>query len=142
LFENADNGTFRPVNAGFDLTRAHRGSAFADFNVDGRIDVAVSSLGEPAELWQNTTAGENHWIVLKLRGTKSNRDGIGAEVRIGKQWNAMTSAVGYASSSLFGVHFGLGAVTTIPEIEIRWPSGAIQKLKNIAVDRVMEVREP
>jgi hypothetical protein len=141
LFENAGNGTFRLVNAGFDQVRAHRGSAFADFNGDGRIDIAVSSLGDRAEIWENVTASANHWILLKLRGTKSNRDGIGAEARIGKQWNPMTSAAGYASSSHLGVHFGLGPATKIAEIEIRWPGGSVQKLKDVAVDQVTELRE-
>jgi hypothetical protein len=83
--------------------RAHRGAAFADFDGDGRIDVVVSALGEPAELWRNVTPNAGHWLILKLRGTKSNRDGIGAVVRIGKQVNHMTTSFGYASSSCFGV---------------------------------------
>ena len=68
----------------------------------------VSSLQGPAELWENVSPTENSWLILKLTGKKSNRDGIGAVVRIGKQFNHMTSAVGYVSSSHFGVHFGTG----------------------------------
>ena len=142
VFANNGDGTFRAAEAGLDSVRAHRGSAFADFDNDGKIDVVVSSLGEGAELWRNVSASGNNWLILKLTGSKSNRDGIGAEVRIGNQWNLMTTAVGYASSSAFGVHFGTGAASRVPRIEIRWPSGAVQTLNNVAAGRVMEVREP
>ena len=92
-------------------------------------------------MWQNASPDANNWIILKLIGVKSNRDGIGARVCIGKQWNHMTSAVGYASSSHFGVHFGLGKMPTIPELEIRWPSGIVQVLHNVAANQVLQVRE-
>jgi hypothetical protein len=146
IFANLGNGKFRYVSGdagpGFGVARAHRGSAFADFNGDGKIDVVVSALGEPAELWENVSPAANHWLILKLVGTRSNRDGIGARVRVGFQWNEMTSAVSYASSSHFGVHFGLGQVRQIPEVEIHWPSGALQVLRDIKADQVLEVREP
>jgi enediyne biosynthesis protein E4 len=145
IFANMGDGTFWDVskNAGVDFqaARAHRGCAFADFNNDGKIDVVVACLGEPAELWQNISPDANNWIILKLIGTKSNRDGIGARVRIGKQWNQMTSAVGYASSSHFGVHFGLGKMAQIPEIEIRWPSGFVQVLRDVSANQVLQVHE-
>ncbi len=145
-FANMGDGTFRDVSAdageGFQTAKAHRGSAFADFNNDGRIDVVVSALGEPAELWQNTSPAENHWLVLKLIGTRSNRDGIGARVRIGNQTNIMTSAVGYASSSHSGVHFGLGKIQKIEKIEIFWPSGVVQVLRDVAADQMLRVKEP
>ena len=104
LFANLGNGTFRDVSAdaGFLLSRAHRGSAFADFDGDGRIDIVVSALGEPAELWKNISPESNHWIILKLMGNNSNRDGIGARIRLGSQSNHVTTAVGYASSSSSG----------------------------------------
>ncbi len=122
--------------------RAHRGAAFADFDGDGRVDVAVSALGESAELWRNTTATANHWIAFRLTGTKSNRDGIGAVIRVGKQWNEMTSAMGYASASLVPVHFGLGASRQVDEVEIRWPSGRVQRLRHLQADRIHDVTEP
>ena len=75
-------------------------------------------------------------------GHKSNRDGIGARVRIGNQYNHMTSAVGYASSSHFGVHFGLGKTAVVEEIEIRWPSGIVQRLKGVKADQFLKVDEP
>jgi tetratricopeptide (TPR) repeat protein len=146
IFANLGNGTFQDVSGGagrdFQTPRAHRGSAFADFNNDGRIDVVVSALGEPAELWENTSPGENHWIRLKLEGTRSNRDGIGARVRLLDQANHMTTAVGYASSSHDGVHFGTGRVGVIGRIEIVWPSGVVQVLENVKTGQVLRVREP
>ena len=146
IFANLGDGTFWDVSpevgSDFQVPRAHRGCAFADFNNDGKIDMVVSSLQDPSELWQNVSPNDNHWIILKLVGTKSNRDGIGARVRIGKQANHMTTAVAYASSSHDGVHFGLGKMTTIPKIEIRWPSGIVQALHNVAADQRLEVREP
>ncbi len=146
IFANLGDGTFWDVSAtvgdDFQVPKAHRGCAFADFNNDGKIDAVVSSLQDTAELWQNVSPGQNNWIILKLIGTKSNRDGIGARVRIGKQYNHMTSAVGYASSTHFGVHFGLGRISKINEVEIRWPSGIVQVLRDVAPNQRLEVREP
>ena len=142
VFLNLGDGTFRDVSAeaGQSAPRAHRGSAYADLNGDGRIDVVVSCLGEPAEVWENLGPAGN-WIILKLVGVRSNRDGIGARIRIGDQYNHMTSAVSYASSSHAGVHFGLGKLAQIPKIEIRWPSGAVQVLENVKPNQVLTVRE-
>jgi len=146
VFLNRGNGTFQDVSqtAGQDFLtpRAHRGAAFADFNNDGRIDVVVSALGEAPELWENITAGENTWLIFKLQGTKSNRDGIGAEIRVDGQANQMTSAMSYASSSHFGVHFGTGKLRLVGKVEIRWPSGTRQVLTNVRTNQVLRVREP
>jgi hypothetical protein len=145
VFLNQGDGSFRDVSAEAGLAgtapAAHRGGAFADFNNDGRIDVVVASLGGPAELWENTSEARNTWLTLKLVGTRSNRDGIGARVRIGTQYNQMTSAVGYASSSHDGVHFGTGKARTVDEIEIIWPSGRKQALRNVSTNRILDVRE-
>jgi hypothetical protein len=94
------------------------------------------------ELWHNISPGSNHWISLNLTGTQSNRSGIGAHVRIANQSNDMISAVSYASSSLDGVHFGLGKTTAIDRIDIAWPSGKRQSLHDIKPDQVLSVREP
>ena len=104
----------------------------------------------PAELWENVSPEHNHWITLRLEGTRSNRDGIGARIRLTTrdgtryhhQYNQMTSAVGYASSSHDGVHFGLGKAETVEEIEIKWPSGTVQVLRNVRADQILKVREP
>ncbi len=145
VFLNRGDGTFsdgsRDAGPDFQVAAAHRGCGFADFNNDGRIDVVVAPLQEPAELWENVSPADNSWLILKLTGTKSNRDGIGAVVRIGKQFNHMTSAVGYVSSSHFGVHFGTGQTKHIDEIEVIWPSGIHQTLKDVAVNQVLKVVE-
>jgi len=137
-------GTFRDVSgeAGLNLTKAHRGAAFADLDGDGKIDAVVTSLGEPTELWHNVSPASMHWLQLHLQGTKSNRDGIGAIVRIGNQYAEMTTTVGYASSTDFGLHFGLGNIALIDKIEILWPSGVKQTLHNIQSNQVLAVTEP
>jgi hypothetical protein len=144
VFANLGDGKFAEVNdPGLASSVAvHRGVAFADFDGDGRIDAVTTSIGAPAELWKNTSTGAGHWLVLRLRGTRSNRDGIGAVVRIGNQINEMMTSGGYSSSSHAGVPFGVGAMTTIPKIEIRWPSGRTQTLTNVKADQVIPVTEP
>lgn len=143
VFANAGDGTFGSVpGSGFDAERAYRGSAFADFNADGKLDIVVTALGGRPELFENRTETSNSWIMLKLVGTASNRDGFGARVQIGQQSDHMTSSVGYASSSHRPMHFGLRDTTTVPEIEIRWPSGTVQTLSEIAANQVLTVSEP
>ena len=123
----------------------HRGSAIGDLNGDGRIDVVVTALKAPAEIWLNQSPGNNHWLELKLEGTKSNRDGIGARIKVvtksGTQYDHMSTAAGYASSSAGPVHFGLGPNASADLIEIRWPSGIVQQLHDVAADRIMRVKE-
>jgi hypothetical protein len=138
IFTNQGKGVFAMSQIG--EARAHRGAAFGDFNGDGRIDVAVSSLGEAAELWVNTTPDAGNWIVVRLIGRRSNRDGIGARIHAGSQYNHMTTAVGYASSSYTGVHFGLGK-DMATDLEIRWPSGVVQRLTGVKANQVVTVQE-
>jgi hypothetical protein len=145
VFANAGDGTFRDFSAAagadFQAPGAHRGAAFADFNNDGKTDVVVSLIGARAELWENVSPDDNTWIDVKLTGTKCNRDGIGTRIRIGNQYNQMTSNVGYASSSLVPVHFGTGKAITV-DIEILWPDGTHQTLRNVHTNQVLAVREP
>jgi hypothetical protein len=145
IFRNRGNGSFEDVSedagADFLIARAHRGAAFADFDQDGRMDVVVSVLGEAPELWRNVSLGENTWLTLRLEGRRSNRDGIGAFVRVDNQFNEMTSAVSYASSSHDGMHFGTGAKKQVDRIEVRWPSGLKQELRNVRTNQAIVVRE-
>ncbi|MGQ9916377.1 MAG: CRTAC1 family protein [Bryobacteraceae bacterium] len=124
----------------------HRGLGFGDFDGDGRMDVVVSALARPAEIWINRSPGAGHWLAFRLEGIRSNRDGIGAVIRVetpaGVQWNHMTSSLGYASSSLGPVHFGLGPHALASRVEVRWPSGKVQVLQNMEANRVVTLREP
>lgn len=145
LIRNKGDGTFDCVT--FGVPALHRGAAFGDIDNDGRIDVLVSRLNETPAIFLNTAPASAHWLGFKLRGTKSNRDGLGALIRVetpsGKvQWNRATTAVGYASSSSKDVHFGLGAESAVKSVEIRWPSGVVQKVDVSAVDRYLTVTEP
>jgi hypothetical protein len=134
----------RAVGPDFQVPRLHRGIVFADFDHDGRIDAAVTSLNAPIELWWNRSQA-HHWLQLRLQGRKSNRSAIGAQVTCRTasrvQSRFVTSSVGYASSSDLVVHFGLDAETQA-SVEIRWPSGIIQKLTEVAVDQRIQVTEP
>jgi len=103
-------------------------------------------LGGPVKLFHNISDGRRHWILFNLVGTRSNRMAIGAQVHIttedgGSQWNEVTTAVGYASSSDARVHFGLGANRRLRNIEIHWPSGIKQTITDVAVDRVLTIEE-
>lgn len=136
------------AEAGFTVVspKRHRGSAFGDLNHDGKLDLVVSAIGAPAEIWINDTSNRNHWLELALRGTRSNRDGIGAKIRLTAggqvQFNHVSTASGYGSSSAGPVHFGLGADRIVNEIQIRWPSGTVQTLRDVAADQVLRVVEP
>ncbi len=145
VFANRGDGTFvdatGSAGAGFaTAAKAHRGCAFADFNRDGRVDAVVSALGGPAELWENVSPGGASWLNVRLRGAQSGRDGIGAVVEVAGQANLMTTAVGYASSSHDGVHFGLGSAE-VASVRVRWPDGRVQDAGTVRVNRVLEIHE-
>jgi enediyne biosynthesis protein E4 len=150
LLLNRGNGTFEDVSAkaGHDLTRpgAHRGAAFADFDNDGRLDLVVTALGERAKLLRNVSPAEGRWLMLRLVGRASNRDGLGTVVRLtlddGRVLvNHATTSVGYASSSDPRVHFGVPRDRTVERVTLRWPSGASQTIERPALNRILSVEE-
>ncbi len=150
VFRNSQHGGWSALTAeaGFlsQPPRRHRGAAIGDFNHDGKPDVVVTALGSPAEVWMNDTQNANHWIDLALQGTKSNRDGIGAKIKLTAggltQFNHVSTTAGYASSSAGPIHFGLAAASIVDEIEIRWPSGVVQILKHVPADKLQRITEP
>jgi hypothetical protein len=151
VFRNLANGRFENVSAtagpDFQIPSLHRGLAVGDLDNDGRMDAVVSVLNGPAKIFHNTTRNGNHWILLKLTGTKSNRMAIGAKVRLTTanglvQYNHVTTSTGYACSSDSRVHFGLGSSAVAKEIEITWPSGIHQVLRDVPADRIVPITEP
>jgi len=122
-----------------------RGTAIGDLDNDGRVDAVVTTNGGPAYILRNETDTHNHWLALNLAGHKSNRDAIGAAVKIvtkqGIQTATVTTSGSYLSSSDKRLSFGLGSETVVPELEIRWPSGIVQKLQNIKADQLIRIDE-
>ena len=149
LLRNTE-GSFVDVSsqsgAAFQQRWLGRGLAIGDIDNDGRIDVVISTNDGPAHILHNETTTQNHWLTLNLIGHKSNRDAIGAEVKLttskGPQFATVTTTGSYLSSSDKRIHFGLGRETTAQSIEIRWPSGAEQKLSNVRADQILQVDEP
>jgi hypothetical protein len=131
-FESADSGVTTPLAA--------RGAAFGDLNNDGWEDVVITCLGGHPQVLLNR-GGKAHWLVISLRGTRSNRDGYGARVQVNGQTRYATSAVGYLSASDKRLHFGLGTADKA-KVEIVWPSGIHQTLNEVHADQFLEVREP
>jgi hypothetical protein len=148
LFRNLGGGKFQEVTSqmgqAFAAPRVARGAAYADIDNDGFLDVLVTTNAGPAFLFHNE-GGTNHSLRLKLVGTKSNRDGIGAVVRVSsgseKQWKMLRSGSSYLSQSELVLTFGLGTLTRADAIEIQWPSGQMDKLSNIAAGETVTVQE-
>jgi hypothetical protein len=120
--------------------------AVGDLDNDGRIDAVVTTNDGSAHLLHNETDTKNHWLTIELVGHTSNRDGIGAEVRVtdsrGMQVVTVSTAGGYLSSNDKRAHFGLGADTSAKAVEIHWPSGIVQRLEGVKADRILRVDEP
>jgi len=151
MFENLNGKEFRDVSGllGADFNHAgfQRGSAFVDLNNDGFPDLVVTSLDEKPRIMLNSADNGNHWLLVNTIGRRSNRDGIGAVLKLttasGRTlYNHVTTSDGFMSSSDKRVHFGLGTEKAISSLEIRWPSGIVQTLKKVRADRILTVTEP
>lgn len=126
---------------------AGRGAAFGDLDDDGDVDIVIANLDAEPTVLRNDGGNTNHWLSVSLRGTRSNRDGIGAIVTVvddqGRTQSGICStASSYQSASDRRVHFGLGDASRVRRIEVRWPSGTLQTLTDVAADRVLEIVEP
>ncbi|HEY2014236.1 MAG TPA: CRTAC1 family protein, partial [Bryobacteraceae bacterium] len=150
VFRNTGGRGFQDVSAtagpDFQRTAMHRGVAFADFDNDGRVDAVVSVVNGPVKLFHNISDSGSHWLAIRLRGRRANRQGLGAMVHVhlpdGRDlYNHATTAVGYACSSEALVRFGMGANRMAAQIEVRWPGGGTQQLGNVAADRIVDVDE-
>ena len=149
LFKNLGQGRFEPMTAklGPDIARpiVGRGSAYGDIDQDGDLDVVITTSHGPAYLFRNDGGNKNRWLRVKTVGSKSNRDGIGAVVRViapsGKQWSLVRSGSSYCSQSELAPTFGLGKDAKVTAIEIDWPSGTKQRLPGVATNQIVTVDE-
>ncbi len=150
LFRGLGNGKFADVSreAGpvLSVRTTARGACFGDYDNDGKVDAFLVNLGDKGTLVHNVSTGTGHWIAIQLKGTRSNRDGIGARVEVlaaGKRQTAeRVASSGYLSQDDSRLHFGLGAAATIDKLTVRWPSGREQTLEKVAADRILTVEEP
>jgi hypothetical protein len=149
LYRNLGEGRFKEIAGDLDgdlLTpRAARGTAFADFDNDGDIDVLAVNLNDRPNLYRNESENGNHWITFRLEGVRSNRDAIGARIEIDAggrmQAGEVRSGSSYLSHNDIRVHFGLGDSDRVDRVRVRWPNSPIQELTSLAADRVVTIRE-
>jgi hypothetical protein len=149
VFRNQGKGKFQAVTAalGPDLARpiVGRGAAYGDLDNDGDLDVVVTTNGGPAYVFRNDGGNRNHWLRVRTVGAKSNRDGLGAVVRVtsaaGKQWTMVRSGSSYCSQSQTAPTFGLGPDKVVQALEIEWPSGTRQRFTNVPTNQVVTVDE-
>jgi len=150
IFRGLGDGHFRDASreAGPVLSErtVARGACFADYINDGKTGAFLVNLGGKGKLIRNVSTGSGHWVEIQIRGTSSNRDGIGARVEIyaaGKRQTAeRVAASGYLSQNDARLHFGLGAASQVDELVVHWPSGRVQTIEKVSVNRVITVEEP
>jgi hypothetical protein len=149
VYRNLGNGSFEEVSdlSGAAVLEPHssRGCAFGDFNNDGNVDVLILNMSEPPSLLLNQNRSGHHWLSVKLLGTRSNRSAIGARVAVTsgerRQVREVLSASSYISQSDLRQHFGLGQAKRVDQIEVRWPSGQVDRLQDIDVDQFLVIEE-
>jgi hypothetical protein len=150
MFHNLGKGQFEKVSdntLGPDFSHpiAGRGIATADYDNDGDIDIVTNNRGDYPELLRNDGGNQNHWLEVLLIGTRSNRDGIGASLKLTSEGfvhvEQSKGGMSYMSASDPRIFFGLGKRTKIESLEITWPSGQVDKLTNLSVDRIIAVKE-
>ncbi len=149
LFRNLGKGKFEEVTAGAgkELNRAvvGRGAAYGDYDNDGDLDLLFTTNNGPALLYRNDGGNRNNWLRVKLAGSKSNRNGIGAVVRVtsgaGKQWQMVRSGSSYCSASELILTFGLAKDATVAAVEVEWPSGVKSRMANVKANQVLVVEE-
>jgi hypothetical protein len=151
VLRNLANGRFqnltRAPGSDTQIAANYKGMAMGDIDNDGRIDAVLLVLNGPARVLRNVSPNNHGWLLIELTGSKSNRMGIGAKIRVTDdrglvQHNHATVSTGYAATSDHRVHFGFGEAKRVKEIEIRWPSGIRQVLQDVAVNQILKVREP
>jgi hypothetical protein len=150
LFRNLGKGRFEEVTArsGKELNRplVGRGAAYGDYDNDGDLDILITTNNGPAYLFRNDGGNRNNWLRVKLAGTKSNRNGIGAVVRVtsasGRQWQLVRSGSSYCSASELALTFGLAKDPAATSVEVDWPSGAKSRMASVKVNQVLTVSEP
>ena len=149
MFRNTGHGVFENVSDAlgndFKLARVSRGAAVGDFDNDGDLDVLINNSGQGAQLLRNDGGNGNHWLEVTLIGTKSNRDGVGARVKVTSgdltQWDERKGGMSYQSAQDPRLHFGLGSRSRVDVIEVQWPSGAVTRLGNLNADQIIAVKE-
>ena len=149
LYHNRGNGTFADISAdvgpGINAKAASRGIAVGDLWNDGRMSAAISNMNAPPSLLVNQVHSPNHWVAIRAIGTKSNRDGIGARisVKVGTRTlvDEVRSGSSYDSNSDIRVHFGIGAATKIDSVQIRWPSGLVERFENVPANSIQTLKE-
>jgi hypothetical protein len=129
-----------------DVKTVSRGACFADYDNDGKTEAFVVNLGARGTLLHNLSHNGNHWLTVSLKGTKSNRDGIGARVEViaggRRQVAEHVAGSGYLSQNDGRLHFGLGANLHVDKVVVHWPSGRDHVIENPAVDQVLTIEEP
>jgi enediyne biosynthesis protein E4 len=149
LYRNLRNGRFEDISdrAGKDVSVRHsaRGVAFGDFDNDGDVDILINNIHDPPVLLRNDGGNQNRWLLIKVEGTRSNRSGIGARVivKVGahQQLQEVRSGGSYLSQSDLRLHFGLGRADRADVIEVRWPSGTVDRFTNVATNQILQIKE-